>query len=404
MKLSKQEQLILSILGVLILGIVYYQFMLKPHLAKNEELKQTQSELAQEYAEYEATIATIVTQESQQQILGLNVDARAKGYYEALVQEQIILDLNQLLVSHQLSGKIDFSQALVEGVSVMSRAENLKVASSLQQQIDIYQGERDTITPPTVEETPVETPETPAETPSVGATTVEQMKISLAVEGNYATVQKFIKAVETYQKRMIITNVEMKALAEGNVSAAMQLELYAIPSLSEITTVWGLTGTYGKDVPFSNLGSAFSQTLLTADENKRDFVGIVKSSYSDLASFMLGKADDSEKTSYLVDDRNATIEASMKFGQVDGSYTYAYSVGEQSYPTSGTTTFSPRSNYIIVDLVSEALVDSRDVSKLDLTIENTTDKTVVIFVRSDDETAPRIRVNGVSESVVVVKQ
>lgn len=407
MKISKQEQLLLSIIAILLLGLGYYQFAFKPQQIKNQSLTQEKVALEQQLQEYEATVASLESKKIEQQRLALEVSQMTTGYYQQLDQEQIILDLNKLLIDHQLTSKLDFTHETVAGVVVNPTEGAQNQTSSLQQYIDQYQGDEQGGTPvlETEDSTTTDSSVDSGTEVATTTTTVEQMSISLAVEGDYKKVQQFIKALETYEKRIIITESQIKALAENNVTAALKLELYAIPNLETEAAIWGLTGDYGKDIPFSNLGSAFTQTLITADENKRDFIGIIKSSYSDLSSFMLAKANDEQKLSYLIDDTNGTIEATMRFSQVDGQYVYSQTVGDQSYPTKGQQeAFVPQSNYIIVELTSEAIIDSRDTTKLALKIENKTDKTVVVFIRNDDEQAPRIQIEGQSETVVVVKQ
>lgn len=415
MKLSKKEQVLLTGVGALLLGVAYYQFIFSPQLQHNTELTQKAATLSQEVQAAEQTVATIETKKNQKSVIMLDVEAQMKEYYDTLTQEQIILDLNKLLSDHQLTGKIDFSPIVVTGVASLGVGTPPLDQSQIGQQVETYrealegaQGGVVEEQQPEVEE-PVENPEESsdqAETQETAtATTVEQQQINVSIQGQYNNIQKFVKQLETYSQRIIITNSEFKALAEGNVSATLALEIYALPNLQAQAQSWGLNGTYGKDVPFSNLGTAYTQTLITADENKRDFLGIVKSSYSDLSSFMLGKADDSEKQSYLVTDQNNRIEASIRLSQIDGQYAYTYSVGQESYPLKGQQeVFTPKSQYIVIDLISEAIVDQRDTTKLALKVENKTDKQVVIFIRNDDQQAPRIEILDVAENVTVVKQ
>lgn len=412
MKLSKNELLLLTIVGSLLIGVVYYQFIFSPQFAHNNSLKQKYTELNQQVQAAEQAAATLEAKATQRSMLVLEVEAEMSEYYDTLTQEKIILDLNKMLSDHNLTGKIDFSPVSVTGVANLT--ENLPVGAegTISQQINAYregnQTEGESVTTPETEVKPeAEATNPEAETQPQAATTatVEQQQITLAIQGKYEDVQKFIQGVESYSKRIVVTTSDITALVEGNVSAVLSLELYAMPSMQEQAGAWGLTGDYGKDAPFSNLGTAYTQSLITADENKRDFIGIIKSSYSDLVSFMLGKADDQEKASYLVSEEAGIIATTMRFSQTDEQYYYSYTVGQESYPAQGNKeAFVPQSNYIIIDLISEPLVDSRDTSKLDLKIENTTDKKVVVFVRNDDADAPRIQVQGGNENVVVVKQ
>ncbi|MGL4624374.1 MAG: hypothetical protein ACRCWD_05770 [Culicoidibacterales bacterium] len=411
MKLSKQELMLLTLVGTLLVGVVYYQFIFSPQLAHNQELQNKYMELNEQVRAAEEAVTTIAAKETQRNLLFLGVEAEMNDYYDTLTQEKIILDLNKMLSDHKLTGKIDFSPVSVMGVANLSATTQALLESTINQQIATYRGDEPVVeTNPEQGETPAaegeaEAPEVESVPQAATTATVEQQQINLALQGKYEDVQKFIKTVETYSQRMIITSSEMNALAEGNVSAVLTLELYAIPGMQEQAEAWGLTGSYGKDTPFSNLGTAYTQSLITADENQRDFIGVVKSSYSDLASFMLGKAGDTEKKSYLVTEQTGIIATTMRLSEKDGQYSYAYTVDSESYPTQGKQeAFVPNSNYIIVDLTSEPLVDSRDTTKLELKIENKTDKKVVVFIRNDDAKAPRIEVKGGDESIVVVKQ
>ncbi|MGL4973027.1 MAG: hypothetical protein ACRC6H_07770, partial [Culicoidibacterales bacterium] len=141
MKISKQEQLLLSIIAILLLGLGYYQFAFKPQQIKNQSLTQEKVALEQQLQEYEATVASLESKKIEQQRLALEVSQMTTGYYQQLDQEQIILDLNKLLIDHQLTSKLDFTHETVVGVVVNPTEGAQNQTSSLQQYIDQYQGD-----------------------------------------------------------------------------------------------------------------------------------------------------------------------------------------------------------------------------------------------------------------------
>lgn len=426
MKLSKQEQILIGGIAIFVIGFSYYQFIIKPHHAKNEELHSFYATITAEKEEYDQIIATMQEHKDDHQKKATSVDKKTKQYYSAYEQEQIIIDLNNLLSKQKLTGGLTFSQLGTSGVVSATSSFLVPGLGSVDQLLEQYnlnkeaaennetlseqvlpeQSGSSTSEGDTVEQSDeMTTDSTNTEEEEVVTTSqfVQQVTVGITVDGPYKQVQEFIKSIETFEKRMIVSNSEIRALNDTNVSASLSVEIYIIPDVMSEIAVWGLTGEYGKDLPFSATSSVFTQNGVQADENKRDFVVNVKSAHSDLSSVMIGRADDTEKTSYLVSEKTGDHKATMTFAKREDTYTYEYTLGDEHYPES-VEVFVPNSEYIIVDLVSEARIDTRDSTTLSIDIKNTTDRKVVVFVRNDDLEAPRITVNGDNDQVIIVKQ
>ena len=180
MKLSKQELMLLTLVGTLLVGVVYYQFIFSPQLAHNQELQNKYTELNEQVRAAEEAVTTIAAKETQRNLLFLGVEAEMNDYYDTLTQEKIILDLNKMLSDHKLTGKIDFSPVSVMGVANLSATTQALLESTINQQIATYRGDE-----PVVETNP-EQGETPAAEGEAEAPEVE----SVPQEETTATVKQ----------------------------------------------------------------------------------------------------------------------------------------------------------------------------------------------------------------------
>ena len=174
---------------------------------------------------------------------------------------------------------------------------------------------------------------------------------------------------------------------------------------------WELDNTYGKDTPFSVAAAsgAYNSTIEQLGENAdiNDFVMLLRSAASDLPTLTLGKANDTDRKTYLYSDNVKVEEVEIEFNELDGKIYYKYKTTAGYYPKDNTSTgeeFNAKSDNIVLNILSEARVGTEDNSQVKLKVINNTNKKVEVVVEKDDTSNPRIEIQAEGNSVNVTKK
>lgn len=429
MKLSNKEKMMLAILGGVLVGVSYYQFIYTNQKEKIENLIVSRDEIQTRYNEVMETINTLEERKENvnNKISGINL--KSKEFYPTIIQEKLILDLDTFLKQSTLSGDIGFSEVTVEAVEVLSKSIEEKNKSSFEGIVNQYKG-TDTEENNNVNQniSDIQNNEQQGNTESSEAT-VELLKASINFKGSYDALKSFISKIETSNRQILITDVSTTVGYNGELTGTINLEFYAIPKISEIDSEylqWSIEGSYGKEIPFliqkpevtvqsttqTNSSSNSSSTnssnnnssSSTTQESVEDFVAIVKSITSDLPTVMIGKANDTSQDTYIKVVKNNVEKAEIELSKKDGKYYYKYENSSEKYPNDQSGNgieFLPKSDRIIISINSESRVNADDRSGLELNIVNGTDKIVEVQITGDDKTNPRVTITGDKNKITV---
>lgn len=403
MKVSKKEKLLLVMLVAILLSVLYYQVV---YMSQKNQLAQLEVEKQEVKNRYNQVMETISTLEQRQQKIdsyNLNIQEESKGFYPALIQEQLILELDKLLTDNLMEANISFTEITAGVVESVSSSESTSPQSSLQPLVDQYSsylGQSNSSA----------SSEAEGEGAPSSQTTVEQMKISLSFNATYSALKSFIQQLEQYERQIVITNISVTPAMGETVSGSMSLELYAFPKFKGVDEQyfdWQLNDTYGKETPFSDIGAAGG--FNTAEDSEKenisigDFVVLVKSSTSELPTFMMGLSSDKERTSYITSDNEGIEEVTLTLTQKGEQYFYKYSNSNSSYPINGDgLEFNP-SDTVTIAISSEERVTTDDQSGIRFNIINQIDKAVSVVIEADDVN-PRVTVVGEGNPINVTKK
>ncbi|MGL4338362.1 MAG: GspMb/PilO family protein [Turicibacter sp.] len=403
MKISKKEKLLLVMLVALLLGVVYYQFIYTKQNEKIAGLEVERSEVQTRYNEIMETIQTLDQRQEKINIYQTTIQTNSQPFYPTLVQENLILELDKFLTDNKIEGNISFTQITTAAVEPFASGEVAKPQSSLKPLMDEYNNFTGS--------QPNETANGEGAVAQTSSTTVEQVKVSISFNATYDNLKAFIRQLETYERQIVITNMSVTPGINDVVSGSMNLELYAFPKFETVDQDylnWTLDNKYGKETPFSGIGASVGintiEDLGKVQAAKNDFVVLLKSTTSELPTFMMGVGSDTTQASYINSDNEQIEEVKLELTQDGDQYFYKYNNATQSFPSSGSgLAFTPGKD-INVLVTSEARVTVDDLAGIRLNVVNNTDKLVNVTITGDDTENPRITVAGEGKPVNVTKK
>lgn len=394
MKINKREKTLLFVLALGVVGFGYYKVLWDYQYNKLKDLKSKELKVKEEYNHDVKMVDSIEPNKEEINIFNSEIQNLTAGFYSNISQPNIILELNNLMNDADVKGTMSFSE--IKTMPVIEKQEGDSSSKSEDEenknQIQGIVNDYNNITDKKKNEDGKD--KKPEEIYNLN-----QMTVSLSLNGTYDNVMKFMKFIEENPKHINILNFNLSAQTDGNVSANMNIQLVAIPKIDaskeEFTTA---DEKYGKENPFSGASAVGAGTIENELENskvKNDFLMTVRPINSDLPTIVLGKADDKDKKTYLNNDENSVSNIEMYISGDNGKYYYKYKVEGKSYPTKfegNGEEFKPNGNDINFEIFSEKRVNNDDKSGANIKIVNSSDKEVNLIINKDDEKSPRVNV------------
>lgn len=394
MKINKREKTLLFVLALGVVGFGYYKVVWDYQYNKLKDLKSKELKVKQEYNDDVKMVNSIEPNKEEINIFNSEIQNLTSGFYSNISQPNIILELNNLMNDTNVKGTMSFSE-----IKTMPVMDNQEGDSSSKSENDENKNQIQGIVNDYNNITDKKKNENKKNKKQEEIYNLNQMTVSLSVNGTYDNVMKFMKSIEENPKHINILNFNLSAQTDGNVSANMNIQLVAIPKIDaskeEFTTA---DEKYGKENPFSGASVAGTGTIENELENskvKNDFLMTVRPINSDLPTIVLGKSGDKDKKTYLNNDENSVSNIEMYISGDNGKYYYKYKVEGKSYPTKfegNGEEFKPNGNDINFEIFSEKRVNKDDKSGANIKIVNSSDKEVNLIINKDDEKSPRVNV------------
>ncbi len=394
MKINKREKTLLFVLALGVVGFGYYKVVWDYQYNKLKDLKSKELKVKQEYNDDVKMVNSIEPNKEEINIFNSEIQNLTSGFYSNISQPNIILELNNLMNDTNVKGTMSFSE-----IKTMPVMDNQEGDSSSKSENDENKNQIQGIVNDYNNITDKKKNEDKKNKKQEEIYNLNQMTVSLSVNGTYDNVMKFMKSIEENPKHINILNFNLSAQTDGNVSANMNIQLVAIPKIDaskeEFTTA---DEKYGKENPFSGASVVGTGTIENELENskvKNDFLMTVRPINSDFPTIVLGKSGDKDKKTYLNNDENSVSNIEMYISGDNGKYYYKYKVEGKSYPTKfegNGEEFKPNGNDINFEIFSEKRVNKDDKSGANIKIVNSSDKEVNLIINKDDEKSPRVNV------------
>ena len=406
MKISKREKNLLLFLGTLVIFYGYYNFIFLSQRETITNLKENKAQAEEKYNHMEKIIYSIDSMKSHVEESKKLISEKTEKLYPYLQQNILLVEVDKLLRESGIQGSMSFTQSTFEVISSIGLNEEASSGSVLKPVVDSYKGIKE------VDNSPEESK---GENPTVQEdSTVEAMKINLSFSGSYDSFIKLLTAFEKHEKRIFVSGLTIAQSTAEEITGTAVLSFYSIPKITDEDVDYGRlesSSAYGKENPFTGGAvPSFSRTIEESAQNieeKYDFALGLKSFSSDIPTFMLGKAEDSSKSTYIYDDSEDQIEAEVIFSENNGEYYYKYKTKAGSYPLNYVDlgeVFKPLGNKIIIKVFSSERLGDMDKSSAKLKVVNNTDKAVIVYIKDDPTDNPRISVLGDGGNVDIKRE
>lgn len=426
MKMSKREKRMLLVLGIFGIVVLYYQCVYTALVNKVEEKTNAKNQIEQNYNKAMDTIKSLDTQKSRVKMLKAKIDDESAPFYPTISQEYIILELDKLIKDSGLEGGMTFEPEEVKKVDPIKKSDkdkdlsensfqgdvdnyNENYGEAIKENVNINSRDSNKSDQQGVANAKNKNNGNSAKDPKSGnENTVTQMKVNIDFNGSYENVVKFIKALKSIgeDKRSIpVYAIDMSMKSLGEVKGSANMVIYSVPKIDDELSnyvKWDKNNTYGKSEPFT-INSAVG-TGIKSDADASDFLFSVNSAVSDLPTIIIGKANDTLRTTYAYGDGNNEQNAEIVLNQKDNKYYYKYKIDNNKVPVNYDdlgNEFVPNSENIVLNMSSEVRVSSNDKSGLKLKVINNTDKLVMVNISGDDTENPRISIDGDSKNISV---
>lgn len=438
MKISNREKIMLYILGIILVGLGYYNSIYSYQSAKIQEKLKAESDIEQKYTTAKATIDSLEDKKSSVKVLKAKIEDESSPFYPAISEEQIIVELDKLLKDSSLKGGITFKPIVTDSVEDSKKEQSSLAESSIQGIVDKYNN-----TTPNDEKDKSDNNKSSSNNGNNAAgnnkdsnnlpgtsnsnnkdnasanssstdnsknttkdkkDTIQYLKCEINFEGTYENLDKFMDEIDKNEKKIVINSIKMSQDTLNTLKGTIDLEIYSVPKITDELKnylKWDFDNKYGKNVPFS---SGAATGITNSDKDTSDFIASVRSTTSDLPSIMIGKTDDDLRTTYVYADSNSEESVEMTLTQEGTKYYYKYKTSNGAFPVNYNglgAEFIPVSKNIVINILSGPRVTADDESNIKLKIVNKTDKLVEVNVTGDDAKNPRVKIDGDGNNISV---
>ena len=430
MKISNKEKTMLCVLGSIILGFLYYQFIYLSQVDQLQQKVKEENEIKQKYNTVMNTIKSMEDKKSDVKILNAKISDEALPFYPTINQEKIIIELDKLLKDNNLNGSVTFQPIVSNAVEASKKEVKTLAESSLQPIVDQYNHAFGDNEKTQQSDDKTESNSTKSDTNNKDANntsnanasnnsketgnkdskddkknTVQYLKCEVNFEGKYEDLDKFLNAIDQNEKKIVVNSINLNADTLDGVKGKLTLEFYSIPKINDELESYlklDLNKNYGKSIPFgagTASNTSVNQTASSVQEEKEpsDFIALVKPTASDLPTITIGKAKDDLRTSYVYADSNSVENVEMTLTQDGSKYYYKYKTSKGTFPANYDgvgAEFVPTSKNMVLDILSRSRLEANDNSGMKLKIVNKTDKLLKVNITGEDSNNPRVTIEG----------
>lgn len=397
MKLSKREQIMLAILGILVVVASFYIFFLKPKLEELDRYKREASDLQQKVESTKTDFDLELQVEKNYKKLYEKINAITQEFYPSIEQEKIIVTLDKFFKKTNVTGntinfsKLGLSEVKERGITNRETEEN-----QIDKIVNDYYNKKDKLNTGSIDK----------KTSEREVIKLESMSTTLYISGKYEECIDLVSEIQKHDKRIIIKNLNLVKDEENNTLAgSMILQMYAIPTLilqNGEYYKWEYNREYGKDNPFLG-NSTYIEKNIKDNLDDYDFSMTVKPISADMPTVILGRMGDSSRESYVYADNIGVEPVKITLKKENNKYLYRYDTSGESFPKGQGVynQFVPNGDNIDIRIYSIKRNSSSDVSGTKITIDNLTEKNVIVDILNDDIEKPRVNIITQNGSVMI---
>ena len=222
--------------------------------------------------------------------------------------------------------------------------------------------------------------------------------INTSIECTYGQLKELLAYLYEREngKRIVLNNLSLTSNPEEDaLKASFSLSFYGLasPTRAPMSLDLGVhpVGKESVFMPFEGNGSQQVPSIRTEpQEEKADFFIMINPITSDNSTAIIGEMEDNKRLSYVYADNTGLVDGEIEFYQTGGNYYYRYKLGNQSNPNNYATgnQFDPEA-VLEIEVYSSERYGDEDLSGINATIKNSTDKPVHVYYYSEDINDPR---------------
>lgn len=229
--------------------------------------------------------------------------------------------------------------------------------------------------------------------------TAYKTSLTLSYEAEYDKWKELIEFINNYYSKNTIESMSMSySNITDTVSGTITLSLYSLLDSSDVIKEPEFDIDTGSDNifysdKFADLTDEGDGEYILADY---DYYMLLNPAASSVDTCIIGANDDKNNASVLSAKSVEVSKAKFTFTGKEGSYTVTYSVdgNEKKYEISSGATLD-------MLIMSSARLAYDDLTGVELSVVNNTDKTLSIKVANDDKEKPRVDVKSLEGDIVL---
>lgn len=406
MKLSNREKVLIGILIIVVVAYFGFKYIPSSSLFNLDTLKEEYIVKSNDYNNMSQNIVSRTKYEENVQTLTEEINNL--NVVSDLQQEKLIVFLNNYFANNNIdANNISFTDAVLVPVSTALTVSEPETLSSFETIINDINGVSQPV------ETSTEGSKAETEGKSTGSTekpssSVRSISANVTFTSSYENMIKLIDDIQNNPVDISITNISTVSTENNILQGTINLNFYEVPKPEGFMEdngewVWKDLAQYGKDNPFSANG-AWTALSGSTGTNFDFFINLEPES-SDLPTVLIGKTEDSSRSTYLSENNNSVESVEFSFKSENNKYYYNYSTKNNSYPKNGGwQEFNPTSTENIT-----VKINSRDrSSKTDsvgaiIGVNNSTGLKVSFEIENDNSSKPRVTFKD-AKSVIVTRR
>lgn len=396
-KITNREKIMLIILAVFIVLGLYYNFIYFRQINKIKDLNVEKQGYKTKIDELQKDKVLNVKIKKDIKICNAKIYEAVKEFFPSIIEEKIIVILDDMINKNNIQcDSVSITGASDEKV-VEKKSNDKKKENALDAMVNQYKNIDGVLDNSAKKEN---NKENNKDNKNEANQEAKKISIAIAFKGTHDDVMKFIDEIKGFYKRIIIKNLNITAEGD-NLTGNMVLDFYAVPKFEEEDidyNKWQFDGEYGKTNMFKD-NSSGKITLNTKSNNEEkkelenNFYISVKPLSSDLPTFMMGKAKDSQKSTYVYADSNGVENGEIYFIQKNDKYYYKYKISGEAYPKNFVEEeFKPYGSSINLKIYSTPRNSVSDMSGANIKIYNKTNLKANVSISQDDKERPRINI------------
>ncbi|WP_298842778.1 hypothetical protein [Clostridium sp.] len=450
MKVTKREQMLIGALLIILLGYCFYQFIYMKQTQKITELKASRDTYSQKWEQAKTKIALKDQKNEEYADLNSKILSKTDKLFPSIKQEEIIVILNKMINDSKIQADVlGFSEVSSENATAVDTSKTANTVASgtnttneLDKLVGDFNGTSTKDTSSVTTNTSNSSTNINNNSTSINNTKIigaYKMETTLSVKGTYDELISFIGKVESYNKKIVINNINITGAQGSNVIGTIVLDFYGVPKLNNKDEFkWDAKAPSGSGNPYvgssssilvstptvtnniantaTNSTSSITNNVSTATKSVNTVAKAeVKSDFSlnakpkttnNLHTITIEKAKEESMKSYVYSNNTGIELVEFYFTKIGSKYYYKYKTGTQSYPKNFNNfiEFIPNGGNIVLNMISQIRGTSSDLSGANIRITNDTDKSILVNISGDDKNKPRISILKEKGDISVVRK